>query len=781
MAQEDIRGKDLPGIATAFADNDIIIVDGASGTRRMSKETLLELTAQNAIAEGASVFESKDDSTNFLSSSEKSQGFEFSTQESRGVKVLATPVLNGDKIYIAVTASDAGTYKIRLHVTPSATSEYFTLMKDTVFAANETKYISASVTGLTQAAKYLAVNGAISTTLSIKYVVLNGVKKDIATINDDAYAEYKRQWLNFSSEVSITSGSNTTLNLADKFRDLGFTYYVKITASADTDFIFALSTGSSASNITESFGEKKLYANVPIYIAITPTLAYARFFFQNPVGSATIDVECVKFGYRKDDFADTLTPLVDNGGKIVWNAGYYINDSGQFKTGDVYAYITPIQVKKGDLIYGTHSRSMSGDRCGVYVTDGSGTYYYKKCNILDNGLYFFIADEDCLITFNKRTDAVVTLHWYSMSVYANLDNFFDKIERFYPKNEIENHLKCMSGNAMIGSTKGEKPVTLLHFSDIHASICNMMRLEAFREKFVEYLSDTIITGDMCGAKYTQYNPDFWNADGPDKILQLIGNHDVYDAHDQVPGTGAGYDNPEYWATAAEKYAQYIEPNVAKWGVTQPSGAAANGLCYYYKDYDLTTGADSYNTSHLRMIVLDGMDFDEDQLAWLVATLADARTNGYPVLIADHFAPINYAEDIDKFDTPFASFNIGMKEQAFANGHLPGACDAVDDFIEAGGEFVCWICGHLHYDVVGTVVSHPNQVFIAIGSANNSTFALDGYRLKQFKSCDLFNVMSVDVRNKRISVLRVGADTDNWLRHRGAMTIDYENKKLLSTW
>jgi hypothetical protein len=182
-----------------------------------------------------------------------------------------------------------------------------------------------------------------------------------------------------------------------------------------------------------------------------------------------------------------------------------------------------------------------------------------------------------------------------------------------------------------------------------------------------------------------------------------------------------------------------------------------------------------------MIVLDGMDFDEDQLAWLVATLADARTNGYPVLIADHFAPINYAEDIDKFDTPFASFNIGMKEQAFANGHLPGACDAVDDFIEAGGEFVCWICGHLHYDVVGTVVSHPNQVFIAIGSANNSTFALDGYRLKQFKSCDLFNVMSVDVRNKRISVLRVGADTDNWLRHRGAMTIDYENKKLLSTW
>jgi hypothetical protein len=51
MEQEDIRGKDLPNIAIAFADDDIIIVDGDNnGTRRMSKDTLLTLTAQNALA-----------------------------------------------------------------------------------------------------------------------------------------------------------------------------------------------------------------------------------------------------------------------------------------------------------------------------------------------------------------------------------------------------------------------------------------------------------------------------------------------------------------------------------------------------------------------------------------------------------------------------------------------------------------------------------------------------------------------------------------------------------
>jgi hypothetical protein len=308
----------------------------------------------------------------------------------------------------------------------------------------------------------------------------------------------------------------------------------------------------------------------------------------------------------------------------------------------------------------------------------------------------------------------------------------------------------------------------------------MDRIQAFRSKFANYLSDTICTGDMAGAKYTAYPSDFWNATGPDTILQVIGNHDIYDAHDQVPGTGSGYDDPQYWATAAEKYAQYMA-NVGKWGVTQPSDAAANGLCYYYKDYDLTTGADIHTTSSMRMIVLDGMAFDAAQLAWLEATLEDARANGIPVMIADHFAPINYAPDINKFNTPFSSYNIGMKEQAFANGHLPGACDAVDDFITAGGEFVCWICGHLHYDVVGTVVAHPNQIFIAIGSANYSTFALDGYRLPQFKSADLFNIFSVDVRNKRISVMRVGADTDNWMRPRHGMTIDYSNRQLVSTW
>ena len=815
---------------TSFASGDTFSVcNPTDGTRKMSKDTLLTLTSQNALAGNvAQAFDPTRTSENpypagysvtytdgkvytfkvphygawtgtdvdkapvtsfvvnknlfieILFSSENSQEFTFVTQESRGVQLLDTPVSNGSSLYLAVTAGDAGTYKIRLHATPSATSEYFTAMNDTVFAANETKFVKAHVTGTTQALKYIAVNGAITTAMTIKYVVLNGVKKNVSEINAEAYAEYKRQWLNFSSQVSLTSGSNTTLALADKFKEVGFTYCVKITSSADTSFIFALSTGGSASNITESYGDRKLYAGAPIYIAFAPTLSYARFFFQNPTASATIDVECVKFAYRKEDFSDTLSPLVDKGGSIVWNSGHYINDSGQFKDGSVYSYITPIQVRKGDLIYGTHSKSMSGDRCGVYVTDGNGTFYYFKCNMLDNGVYFYIADEDCLVTFNKKNDAVVTLHWFSMPVYSNLDKFFDKCERFYPSNEIENKLKCLSGNTLVGSQYGEKPVTLLHFSDIHAGRLNMDRIQAFRTKFASYLSDTICTGDMAGAKFTEYPSDFWNATGPDTILQLVGNHDVYDAHNQVPGTGTGYDDPQYWATAAEKYAQYMA-NVSKWGVTQPSGASENGLCYYYKDYDLTTGADIYTTSAMRLIVLDGMAFDAAQLAWLVATLEDARTNGIPVMIADHFAPINYAADIDKFDTPFCSFNIGMKEQAFANGHLPGACGAVDDFITAGGEFVCWICGHLHYDVVGTVVSHPNQIFIAIGSAKYKTFALDSYRLPQFKSADLFNIFIADVRNKRISVMRVGADTDNWMRPRHGMTIDYSSKTLVSTW
>ena len=48
------------------------------------------------------------------------------------------------------------------------------------------------------------------------------------------------------------------------------------------------------------------------------------------------------------------------------------------------------------------------------------------------------------------------------------------------------------------------------------------------------------------------------------------------------------------------------------------------------------------------------------------------------------------------------------------------------------------------------------------------------------SRDLFDVMSFDTKSKTISVKRIGANYDRFMRKRNAMCLDYANFKLLNT-
>ena len=60
---------------------------------------------------------------------------------------------------------------------------------------------------------------------------------------------------------------------------------------------------------------------------------------------------------------------------------------------------------------------------------------------------------------------------------------------------------------------------------------------------------------------------------------------------------------------------------------------------------------------------------------------------------------------------------------------------VQDFIDGGGNFVCWLCGHKHADYIVYHPTYPKQVFIGVGGA-------------------LFTAR------------------DKETRHRGALTLDY---------
>lgn len=300
----------------------------------------------------------------------------------------------------------------------------------------------------------------------------------------------------------------------------------------------------------------------------------------------------------------------------------------------------------------------------------------------------------------------------------------------------------------ISDTKGITPLVLLHYSDIHGSVENLQRIVQFYEAYKTKIDDVLNTGDTV---YYDSTDDFIVplVAGASTQLLAIGNHDAKSGSSQI--------------TATACYARYIAPYVATWGVVQPSDAAANGKCYYYKDY---------TAAKVRLIVLDCMFWDAAQNTWLASTLADAKTQGLAVVCATHFA----GGKVTPYDIAWNTLQYDDVSTAI-NAVAPSTVQA---FINDGGEFVCWLSGHGHFDMVGTLDDYPQQLNIAVDTANygSPSWYSDIQRTRYTKSEDLLNAFSVDTFNKTIRLFRVGADRDAQLRHKGDLLIKYTTLQVL---
>lgn len=300
----------------------------------------------------------------------------------------------------------------------------------------------------------------------------------------------------------------------------------------------------------------------------------------------------------------------------------------------------------------------------------------------------------------------------------------------------------------ISDTKGITPLVLLHYSDIHGSVENLQRIVKFYEAYKNKIDDVLNTGDTV---YHESTDDFIvpMVTGASTQLLAIGNHDAKSGSSQI--------------TAAACYARYIAPYVATWGVVQPSDAAAKGKCYYYKDY---------TAAKVRLIVLDCIFWDTAQNTWLAATLADAKTQSLAVVCATHFA----GGKVTPFENSWSTLQYDDVSTVI-NAVAPSTVQA---FINDGGEFVCWLSGHGHFDMIGTLDDYPQQLNIAVDTANygSSSWYSDIQRTRYTKSEDLLNAFSVDTFNKTIRLFRVGADRDSQLRHRGDLLIKYTTLQVL---
>lgn len=302
-----------------------------------------------------------------------------------------------------------------------------------------------------------------------------------------------------------------------------------------------------------------------------------------------------------------------------------------------------------------------------------------------------------------------------------------------------------------------KPLTLLWCTDLHNDIAAFNEILRIYHKFNTYIKDIIHTGDIVEKNgETMYNMSAWFDPfyGSEKILNCVGNHDEFDA---------SYGRTR---TAIDTYNNIIKNYVQYWDVVQPTSAETNGLNYYYKDY-------TDQNQNIRLIVLDCIYWDAAEETWLESVLADSLTNNKSVICATHYLPAK----VNPFETPFSTRLPSWPiNSTFLNST---AVQAVQDFIDNDGTFICWLSGHIHKDCIGTLVDYPQQLSITCTAAlGASTTYHDTNRSILTENYHAFNLIAFDTNKKYIKIARIGAQYDEFLRKKDTLTVNYENQTIV---
>jgi hypothetical protein len=107
--------------------------------------------------------------------------------------------------------------------------------------------------------------------------------------------------------------------------------------------------------------------------------------------------------------------------------------------------------------------------------------------------------------------------------------------------------------------------------------------------------------------------------------------------------------------------------------------------------------------------------------------------------------------------------------------------AVDDFIDAGGYFICWLHGHTHFRMLVSLQSYPEQLDIAVANAGGTNFA-NTYvweKIIDTKSMDDFNVVAIDTTGKILRIAKFGVNTDRLMRVAHTMSYNYKTHTIIN--
>ena len=319
-----------------------------------------------------------------------------------------------------------------------------------------------------------------------------------------------------------------------------------------------------------------------------------------------------------------------------------------------------------------------------------------------------------------------------------------------------------------------KPLVLLHYSDVHGYKNVFNRVVKFADNFAAYIDNVINTGDTVLGAWED-GIDFYKP-GSVPILAVIGNHDAWTN---------GVSGCKSWTvgySAKQCYDRYIAPfKYSNTGYTY-----VTDKCYWTRDYpDQNIRLIAIDNYHWREVIYDQQDNvltaypngdtkdTGEQATWFVSQLSAAKTAGRSVIVTCHTP----TQNLDMISCTFSSL-----DDMGAGGLQAEAIEAVQDFIDGGGEFICWLTGHTHIDKFGTIPNYPDQLAMAIdccaltrdnGDSWSNLVHMDGTA-----NMDCMNIFCVDPNRKFLKLMRVGCEYDRNGRHIGSLLYNYQTKQLL---
>ena len=457
--------------------------------------------------------------------------------------------------------------------------------------------------------------------------------------------------------------------------------------------------------------------------------------------------------------ADNISYII---GSISVNIGVMNEDttrknacsSGYFKASD-YEYVV---LKANSSLYQMDLYFYTSERWQDFV---------QAKNQIDVQKYRFTDDDDGYY-FRVQIRSKTTETLDTSVRYADLYTLRDGVTTAQRNKDKENAIVVSKG-------KTQANFTLLTLTDIHGDAVRMLNA-------VRYLNETkeidagACLGDISANAYNTDCDFYKNAvlNSKKDFFTVIGNHDA--------GNGTAVASN---GTQQQIFDKFIAPVVSKTGTETT-------VSYYYKDY---------GAKNLRVIVLNSSDvpdtladedtfavshgtlgaFSQTQVDWFISALENTPA-GYHVLILMHYvnAPMTADENIE-FQSSSGGGASGTENNAYSGliqdiisawvsgtaltqsytssvANMP-VIEVDADFSSRGtGVFVGVLSGHRHRDIIGKFDDYPTQNACVFSLANMPRGTEDDLpRIEGTKSEDLLTVVSVDTTNRKLYLVRVGAN------------------------